>query len=79
MAAETPQMELELLQRRAEASNYFVQRHKYWDPSRGTGDLYLQRKRKFRGEHVDTLMRYATADEIHAELGRIEAENRKRA
>ena len=38
------------------------------------------RKIKFRGDTRETILRYATADEIHAELGRIEQEQfRKRA
>ncbi len=78
--AETSQMELDLLQRRADASNFYVNRHRNWDSTRGNGDLYLMRKIKFRGDTRETILRYATADEIHAELGRIEQEQfRKRA
>jgi hypothetical protein len=70
--AETDQMEFDLLQRRARAAGYYVNRHKNWDPARGTGDLYLQRAKKWRNEHEETLMSYATADEIHAALAEIE-------
>jgi hypothetical protein len=38
---ETEQMELDLLQRRADAVNHYVNRHRTWDPARGGGDLYL--------------------------------------
>jgi hypothetical protein len=70
----TDDMELDLLQRRARACNHYVNRHKLASPM--GGDLYLQPAKKFRSEHVETLVRYATADEVHAELGRIEARQR---
>ena len=69
-------MELDLLRRRADAAGYYVARHKSWDPTRGNGDLYLQRKKKFRNEPNEDVMRYSTADQIHARLGRIEEQNR---
>ncbi len=71
--AETSRIELELLQRRADASNYYVNRHKGWDPTRGNGDLYLMRKVKFRTEPKETILRFSTADQIHAELTRLGA------
>jgi hypothetical protein len=71
---ETDEMEFDLLQRRADAAGMYVNRHKNWDPARGTGEFYLQRKKKFRGEpNGESILRYSTADEIHAEFGRIEA------
>lgn len=69
---ETDAVEFDLLRRRADAANCFVQRHRDYDPARGGGDLYLQPKRKFRSEHVESILRFATADEIHRKLGEIE-------
>jgi hypothetical protein len=66
--AETDDMEFDLLRRRAEALGYFVQRHRNYDPCMPGGDLYLAPSRRFRGEHVDTILKYATADKIHAYL-----------
>jgi len=75
MSNETDEMELDLVQRRADAAGYYVNRHRQWDATRGTGDLYMQRKKKFRGDpNGESIMRYSTADQIHAELGRIEAQ-----
>ena len=45
MTQETSEMELDLLRRRARMCSMYVNRHKHWDPARGTGDLYLQKKR----------------------------------
>ena len=69
---ETPQEEFDLLRMRADAQNLYVNRHKQWDATRGTGDLYLQTKKKFRSEKAETIMRYATADDIHAALAEVE-------
>lgn len=71
---ETSEMEFDLVRRRADAVNFYVNRHKDFDPTRGTGDLYLQPRRKFRREHVNTVLGYATADQIHEALAQIEAE-----
>lgn len=65
---ETDEIELDLLRRRADASNYYVNKHKGWDPTRGNGDLYLQRKVKFRTEPKETILRFSTAEQIHAKL-----------
>jgi len=73
---EISQMELDLLRMRADAAGCYVNRHKQWDPARGDGQLYLQAKRKFRGERTADLLRYATADQIHAELTKIEKAGR---
>lgn len=76
--AETSQMELDLLQRRADACGMYVNRHKSWDAARGGGDLYLQPKKKFRGDLNGNVLSYATEDEIHAQLARIEAKQFER-
>lgn len=68
---ETDEIEFDLLVRRAADLGYYVQRHRNWDPMRGTGDLYLAPRRRFPGEHVDTIMKYTTADDIHAYLSRV--------
>lgn len=68
MTAETNDMEFDLLRRRADDLGFFVQRHRTWDPTRGTGDLYLAPRKQFRGEQVETILKFATADEIHAYL-----------
>jgi hypothetical protein len=66
--AETSTMEFDMLQRRAAELGFHVQRHRSWDPTYGTGDLYIMEKRRFRGEHCDSILRYATAEQIHAYL-----------
>jgi hypothetical protein len=73
---ETDQMELDLLQRRADAMNHYVNRHRQWDPARGGGDLYLQPKKKYRGDVNGDICRYATPAQIHKHLSRIEEEAR---
>lgn len=70
---ETAEIEFDLLRRRADACGHYVNRHREYDPARGGGDLYLQEKRKFRSDHVATLIRYATVAEIEAALADIEA------
>ena len=72
---ETSQKELDLLRKRADAVNHYVNRHRDYDPVRVGGDLYLQPKRKFRREHVDTVIAYATPSLIERELARIEGES----
>jgi hypothetical protein len=73
-------MEFDLVQRRADAANYYIQRHKNWDPTRGNGDLYLQHKKKFRGDpNGESILRFATADEIHRKLGELEQQQTRRA
>jgi hypothetical protein len=70
----TDEIELDLLQRRARTCNHYVNRHKAASPM--GGDLYLQPAKKFRSEHVETLVRFATANEIHAALAQIEERQR---
>jgi hypothetical protein len=75
--SETDQMELDLLQKRADACGMYCNRHRTWDPARGGGDLYLQRKKKFRGDpNGESLVRFATPDRVHRHLARIEEEQR---
>jgi hypothetical protein len=76
MSGETSDMELDLLQRRASAANCYCNRHRTWDPARGDGDLYLQPKKKFRGDLNGEICRYATSDQVHRHLARIEEEAR---
>jgi hypothetical protein len=71
--SETDPMELELLQRRASAGNYYVNRHREWDAARGGGDLYLQPKKKFRGDLNGNILAYATAEQIHRKLAELGA------
>jgi hypothetical protein len=66
-------MELDLLQRRADRAGYYVNAHLNWDPTRGTGSLYLQRKKKFRGDpNGESLLTFATEAEVHAKLAELE-------
>jgi hypothetical protein len=46
MATETDDMELDLIRRRADACNMYVNRHKQVDPCAPGGDLYLQRQKE---------------------------------
>jgi hypothetical protein len=66
--AETSTMEFDMLRRRADELGFHVQRHRDFDPYRGTGDLYIMEKRRFREEHMPTLRRYQTAEQIWAFL-----------
>lgn len=66
--AETSEMELGLLQRRARSMGFYCNKHREFDPARGTGDLYLMPAKRFRTERVPTLMSYATAEQIEDEL-----------
>ena len=61
---ETDTAELEFIQRKADALNLYVNRHKQYDPLLPGGDLYLMRKKKFGSEHEPSILRYATADQI---------------
>jgi hypothetical protein len=54
--------EFEFLKRKASALGLYIQEHRQYDPCIGGGPLYIQRKKKFGGEHVDTLLRYATPE-----------------
>jgi hypothetical protein len=69
-------MELDLLQRRADAVNCYCNRHRNWDAARGGGDLYLQPKKKFRGDSNGEICRFATPDQVHKYLARIEEQQR---
>ncbi len=62
--SETSTMDFDLLRRRADEMGFFVQRHREWDPLRGNGDLYIAEKRKFREEHVDTILKYQSAAQL---------------
>jgi hypothetical protein len=57
---------------RADAGNYYVNRHRDWDAGRGR-DLYLQMKKKCRGDVNGNILAYATADEIHRKLSELGA------
>jgi hypothetical protein len=65
---ETSDEEFDLLKRRADDLGFFVQRHRNYDPCMPGGDLYLQERRRFTGEHMDSILKFATADRIHAYL-----------
>jgi hypothetical protein len=69
----TDEMEFDLLVRRARDAGFFVQRHKNYDPCREGGDLYLMPRRNFPAEHVESLLTYTTADEIHKFLTEVAA------
>ena len=75
--AETSDIELGLLQRRAKSMGLYCNRHREFDVLRGTGDLYLMPAKRFRTERVATLMSYSTAEQIEDELTNI-AEDRSR-
>jgi hypothetical protein len=70
--SETPEKDFDLLARRAADLGYYVQRHRQWDPNFGTGDLYIMERRRFPGERLPTILKYATADEIHNYLNGVD-------
>lgn len=69
--AETSEMELDLLRRRAARCGHFVQRHRAADTMIG-GDLYLQQRRSTTNPRPPSLLKYATADQVHAALAEVE-------
>jgi hypothetical protein len=73
MNAETSQIDFDLVVRRARDAGMYVNRHKSWGPFDSGGDLYLMPRKRFRDEKVQTILKYATADQVHEELARIEA------
>lgn len=62
--AETSTMEFDMLKRCAAEIGFHVQRHRSFDPCLPGGDLYIQETRKFRDEHMPTLRKFQTADQI---------------
>jgi len=74
--SETTEQELDLLKIRARAAGFHCERHRFWDPARGGGDLYLQRAKKYRGDPSPSICRFATPDQIHRHLARAEEQNR---
>jgi hypothetical protein len=72
--AETNDMEFDLLRRRAANVGLYLDRHLNFDPCLPGGDLYIASRRRFRGEHVDTLLKYATVDQCHDFLTAYEEE-----
>lgn len=79
MASETSQMELDLLQRRAELVGMYVNRHRQWDPLTDSGgDLYLMERKTRRNPKPPSMLRYATAEQINDALAIIERETFKR-
>ncbi len=80
MARETDQEEFDLLDKRAKALGYHLQRHKVFDPCMPYGgDLYIQRRKaiyEFEGGTGDppSLLRYASAEQIHQFLFERESE-----
>ena len=69
--AETPELELDLLRRRAAACGMFVQRHRVADTMLG-GDLYLQPRRTTTNPRPPSILKYARADQVHAALAKAE-------
>jgi hypothetical protein len=57
-------MDFDLLRRSADEMGFFIQRHRNFDPCMPGGDLYIQEKRKFREEHMPTLRKFQTAEQI---------------
>jgi hypothetical protein len=79
MATETPEMEFDLLVRRARIVGMYVNRHRVWDPlSDNSGDLYLMERKTRQNPRPPSLLRYATAEQIADALTVIESETFKR-
>jgi hypothetical protein len=60
--AEVEPEELELLKRRANSLNLYINEHRSFDPCRG-GSLYIMPRRKFQGDRVESLLTYATPEQ----------------
>lgn len=75
MATETPRAEFDQLVIRARNCGLYVNRHKVWDMlSESGGDLYLMYRRTWREPQPETIIKYATADEIESALAARERE-----
>jgi len=72
MSAETPEIEFDLVVRRARDAGMYCNRHKNWSPLDSGGDLYLMPKRKHKDDKVPTILKFATCEQVHQELARIE-------
>ncbi len=60
--------EFDLLRRRADELNLFLQRHRNFDPCCGNGEFYIMEKRKSREQHCRSFIRYSTAEACWAFL-----------
>jgi hypothetical protein len=58
------QTELELLQREAKKLGLYANRHLKFDPTYGTGEYYLMPRKIDRKQHVDSILKYVSMDEI---------------
>lgn len=72
----TDEMELDLLRRRAYHCGMYVERHKRSDIC--GGDLYLQERRSRGNPKPPSILRFATADQVHDALREVEAAQMKR-
>lgn len=79
MQEETPQIEFDLLVRRARIVGMYVNRHRNWNALHDTGgDLYLMERKTQRNPKPQSLLKYATALEIGDALTIVERETFKR-
>ena len=73
--AETTNMELDLLQRRAWTVGCYVNRHRNWDPLSDTGgDLYLMDRKTRQNPKPETIIKFSTVQQIEDALTIIERE-----
>jgi hypothetical protein len=70
---ETSDIDLDFLQRRAKACGHYVNRHKFYDPTRGGGDLYLSKAKRVRTDPPERwIVTFSTVADIEAKLAEIE-------
>jgi hypothetical protein len=65
-------MELDLLRKRASFVDCYVNRHRSADVM--GGDLYLMPRKTLREPHPPTLVKFATAQQVHEALAIVEQE-----
>jgi hypothetical protein len=70
---ETPQIDLDQLQKRAALVDCYVNRHRAADLTRG-GDLYLMDRRTQRNPNAVTLAKFSTVAQVEAALTIVEQE-----
>jgi hypothetical protein len=70
--------ELELMQRKANAFGLYVNKHRNFDPGRGSaGNLFVMDKRRFPDEQCKTHLSYASAQMVWDFLQLAEESGRK--
>ena len=75
MTPDVDQMTLDLLQRRAFAVGFYCNKHRNWNPLADSGGpLYLMEKRTRTNPKPQTVIKFATVEQLETALQTIERE-----